>query len=114
MNTTWSRFNLTSVILGFAFLYLPIVLLVIFSFNEDADFADSDISAFRKEINFNEDAEFKFNKLSNKYRMQFPKVKLLLRIDYSEYSFPLSSISCLRSKLILVSCSCKEAVTLKL
>ncbi len=34
MNTTWSRFNLTSVFLGFAFLYLPIVLLVIFSFNE--------------------------------------------------------------------------------
>ncbi len=34
MNTTWSRFNVTSVILGFAFLYLPIVLLVIFSFNE--------------------------------------------------------------------------------
>jgi putrescine transport system permease protein len=34
MNTTWSRFNLTSVVLGFAFLYLPIVLLVIFSFNE--------------------------------------------------------------------------------
>ena len=34
MNTTWSRFNVTSVVLGFAFLYLPIVLLVIFSFNE--------------------------------------------------------------------------------
>jgi putrescine transport system permease protein len=34
MNTTWSRFNLTSVVLGFAFLYVPIVLLVIFSFNE--------------------------------------------------------------------------------
>ncbi|WP_144378847.1 ABC transporter permease [Mesorhizobium amorphae] len=34
MNTTWSRFNITSVTLGFAFLYLPIVLLVIFSFNE--------------------------------------------------------------------------------
>jgi len=30
----WSRFNVTSVVLGFAFLYLPIVLLVIFSFNE--------------------------------------------------------------------------------
>lgn len=30
----WSRFNITSVVLGFAFLYLPIVLLVIFSFNE--------------------------------------------------------------------------------
>ena len=31
---TWSRFNITSVVLGFAFLYLPIVLLVIYSFNE--------------------------------------------------------------------------------
>jgi putrescine transport system permease protein len=34
MNTNWSRFNVMSVVLGFAFLYLPIVLLVIFSFNE--------------------------------------------------------------------------------
>lgn len=32
--TRWSRFNIVSVALGFAFLYLPIVLLVIFSFNE--------------------------------------------------------------------------------
>ncbi|MBB2670642.1 ABC transporter permease [Rhizobium croatiense] len=30
----WTRFNVISVVLGFAFLYLPIVLLVIFSFNE--------------------------------------------------------------------------------
>ncbi|HEV7253742.1 MAG TPA: ABC transporter permease subunit [Mesorhizobium sp.] len=30
----WSRFNIASVVLGFAFLYLPIVLLIIFSFNE--------------------------------------------------------------------------------
>ncbi|MBZ5760436.1 MULTISPECIES: ABC transporter permease [Rhizobium] len=30
----WSRFNIVSVTLGFAFLYLPITLLVIFSFNE--------------------------------------------------------------------------------
>ncbi|MDI7863461.1 ABC transporter permease subunit [Rhizobiaceae bacterium n13] len=30
----WSRFNIISVVLGFAFLYLPILLLVIFSFNE--------------------------------------------------------------------------------
>ncbi|MEH7879796.1 ABC transporter permease subunit [Rhizobium laguerreae] len=29
----WTRFNIISVTLGFAFLYLPIVLLVIFSFN---------------------------------------------------------------------------------
>jgi putrescine transport system permease protein len=29
----WSRFNIASVTLGFAFLYLPIVLLVIYSFN---------------------------------------------------------------------------------
>ena len=33
MNTTWSRFNIASVVLGFAFLYLPIVLLIIFSFD---------------------------------------------------------------------------------
>jgi putrescine transport system permease protein len=30
----WSRFNIASVVLGFAFLYLPILLLIIFSFNE--------------------------------------------------------------------------------
>jgi putrescine transport system permease protein len=30
----WTRFNIVSITLGFAFLYLPIVLLVIFSFNE--------------------------------------------------------------------------------
>ncbi len=30
----WSRFNIASIVVGFAFLYLPIVLLVIFSFNE--------------------------------------------------------------------------------
>ncbi len=29
----WSRFNIASIVIGFAFLYLPIVLLVIFSFN---------------------------------------------------------------------------------
>ena len=34
MNTSWTRFNITSIVLGFAFLYLPIVLLIIFSFNE--------------------------------------------------------------------------------
>jgi putrescine transport system permease protein len=34
MNATWSRFNISSIVLGFAFLYLPIVLLIIFSFNE--------------------------------------------------------------------------------
>ncbi len=34
MNATWSRFNITSIVLGFAFLYLPIVLLIVFSFNE--------------------------------------------------------------------------------
>ena len=33
MNTTWSRFNIASMVLGFAFLYLPIVLLVVYSFN---------------------------------------------------------------------------------
>jgi putrescine transport system permease protein len=30
----WTRFNIASVVLGFSFLYLPIVLLIIFSFNE--------------------------------------------------------------------------------
>lgn len=34
MNPTWSRFNIAAIVLGFAFLYLPIVILVIFSFNE--------------------------------------------------------------------------------
>ena len=33
MNREWSRFNIVSVVLGFAFLYTPIVLLVIYSFN---------------------------------------------------------------------------------
>lgn len=31
---TWSRFNIVSVVIGFAFLYLPIVLLIVYSFNE--------------------------------------------------------------------------------
>lgn len=30
---SWSRFNIISIILGFAFLYLPILILVVFSFN---------------------------------------------------------------------------------
>jgi len=34
MTRRWSWFNITSVVVGFTFLYLPIVLLVIFSFNE--------------------------------------------------------------------------------
>lgn len=34
MGGTWGRFNIVSLTLGFAFLYLPIVLLVAFSFNE--------------------------------------------------------------------------------
>ncbi len=34
MNTSWTRFNIASVVFGFAFLYLPIVLLIIYSFNE--------------------------------------------------------------------------------
>ncbi len=34
MNATWSRFNIASIVLGFAFLYLPIVLLIVYSFNE--------------------------------------------------------------------------------
>jgi len=34
MAGTWGRFNIAALVFGFAFLYLPIVLLVIFSFNE--------------------------------------------------------------------------------
>jgi putrescine transport system permease protein len=34
MSGRWSYFNVVSVVFGFAFLYLPIVLLVIYSFNE--------------------------------------------------------------------------------
>ena len=34
MTRRWSNFNVASVIVGFTFLYLPIVLLVIYSFNE--------------------------------------------------------------------------------
>ena len=34
MNSGWSRFNISSIVLGFAFLSLPIVLLIVFSFNE--------------------------------------------------------------------------------
>jgi putrescine transport system permease protein len=34
MNKNFSWFNVTSIVLGFAFLYIPILLLVIYSFNE--------------------------------------------------------------------------------
>ncbi len=34
MNKPWSWFNVTSVVFGFAFLYLPILLLIVYSFNE--------------------------------------------------------------------------------
>ncbi|MFC5584509.1 ABC transporter permease [Nitratireductor kimnyeongensis] len=34
MAGSWGRFNIVSLVLGFAFLYLPILLLVIYSFNE--------------------------------------------------------------------------------
>ncbi|MGI9365885.1 MAG: ABC transporter permease [Rhizobiaceae bacterium] len=34
MNRTWSKFNITSVVLGFSFLYLPILILIVYSFNE--------------------------------------------------------------------------------
>jgi putrescine transport system permease protein len=34
MNTRFSWFNITSIALGFAFLYIPILLLVIYSFND--------------------------------------------------------------------------------
>ena len=34
MSGRWSWFNISSVVFGFAFLYLPILLLIIYSFNE--------------------------------------------------------------------------------
>lgn len=34
MNTRFSWFNVTSIVVGFAFLYIPILLLVVYSFNE--------------------------------------------------------------------------------
>ncbi len=34
MNRNWTAFNITSVVFGFAFLYIPILLLIIYSFNE--------------------------------------------------------------------------------
>lgn len=34
MAGTWGRFNMAALVLGFTFLYLPIVLLIIYSFNE--------------------------------------------------------------------------------
>ena len=34
MSGRWTWFNVTSIVLGFAFLYIPILLLVIYSFNE--------------------------------------------------------------------------------
>ena len=34
MNRRLSLFTVTSLVIGFAFLYLPIVILIIFSFNE--------------------------------------------------------------------------------
>ena len=33
MRRSWTAFNITSVVLGFAFLYIPILLLMIYSFN---------------------------------------------------------------------------------
>lgn len=33
MNRNWSPFNIVSVVFGFTFLYLPIVLLIVYSFN---------------------------------------------------------------------------------
>ncbi len=33
MNRRFSLFNVTSLVIGFAFLYLPILLLVVYSFN---------------------------------------------------------------------------------
>jgi putrescine transport system permease protein len=33
MNRTWTSFNITSIVIGFSFLYIPIVILIIYSFN---------------------------------------------------------------------------------
>ena len=33
MSRGWSKFNITSVVLGFSFLYLPILILIVYSFN---------------------------------------------------------------------------------
>ena len=33
MNRNWTAFNITSVVLGFAFLYIPILILIVYSFN---------------------------------------------------------------------------------
>ena len=33
MNNRWSSFNIVSVVLGFSFLYIPILILIIYSFN---------------------------------------------------------------------------------
>jgi hypothetical protein len=48
-----------------------VIALVIFKTNEEADFADRDIAEFRAGIRFRPDAEFKFNKLSDKFRRMF-------------------------------------------
>lgn len=34
MSRSWSKFNIASVVLGFSFLYLPILILIVYSFNE--------------------------------------------------------------------------------
>lgn len=34
MKARWSWFNIVSIVIGFAFLYIPIVLLIVYSFNE--------------------------------------------------------------------------------
>ena len=34
MNKSWTGFNITAVVFGFAFLYIPILILIVYSFNE--------------------------------------------------------------------------------
>ncbi|MEM8749026.1 MAG: ABC transporter permease subunit [Pseudomonadota bacterium] len=34
MNRSWTPFNIVSIVVGFSFLYIPILLLIIYSFNE--------------------------------------------------------------------------------
>jgi Protein of unknown function (DUF3800) len=48
-----------------------VIALVIFDDNSEAESADADISKLRDSLGFNLNAEFKFNKLSNKFRTAF-------------------------------------------
>ena len=59
-----------------------VIALVIFQENEDADFADRDMAEFRAGIGFRPEAEFKFNKLSDKFRRLFLERAARYRFRY--------------------------------